>query len=135
MILEEGVYAQLIGNSGVSAVVANRVYPLALPQKPAYPAIRFQRISSTPEHSHGGHSGVATTRVQFDCFDVTALGAKRLGELVRLALDSFQGTMGGDNGVEVDGCFIDDSRDEYDGEIPVYWTSLDFLIVHAEARA
>jgi hypothetical protein len=41
----------------VNAIVGNRIYPMVLPQKATLPAIRYQKITGVPEHSHDGVSG------------------------------------------------------------------------------
>lgn len=132
MTIEEAISAHLAADAGVSSLVGNRVYPAVAPQKPEVPYIVYTRISSAREHSHDGASGLARPRFQFDCASRSYIGAMELSNAVRLALDAFQGTMGGSGGVDVHAVFIEDEQDSYDDELKLYWRSLDFIIWHTE---
>jgi hypothetical protein len=74
MTVEQAVADHLAADSGVSALVAGRIYLLRLPQDPTYPAIRVQLISE-PESSHlRGRLGQRPARVQVDAFDEESSG-------------------------------------------------------------
>jgi hypothetical protein len=44
-VIEEALRARLIGQSGLTALVSTRVYPLGLPQNPTLPAITYALVS------------------------------------------------------------------------------------------
>lgn len=110
MTIEAGIYAHLITNSGVAALVATRIYPLLVPQDATLPALAYQRISGPRDHSHSGPSGLVFARMQLTYVAASYDGAKSLGEAVRAALDGFSGTMGQ---VTVDACLMDNERDDW----------------------
>ena len=95
MIIEEGIVAYLKTIAAITTLTSTRFYPLELPEQPvALAAITYQKISGSPLQTMGGISGVASPRFQITCWDTTYAKAKVLKELVRLAMDSFIGTMG-----------------------------------------
>lgn len=132
MTIEEAITAHLLADAGVAALVATRVYPVKMPQRPTYPAVTYFRVSGPREHSQSGPSGLAHPRFQLDCMAATYAGAKTLAAAVRLALDGFRGSMGGGGGVDVNAVFIEDDRDDQDDDIQVYWVSLDAVVWHNE---
>lgn len=78
--------ARLIADAGVSALVGTRIFPMIRPQDSALPAVRYQVISDPrPEHLKG-YDGARSSRVQYDCFAETYLGARALANAVIAAL-------------------------------------------------
>lgn len=132
MTIQEALVAHLTGDGDVSQLVHGRVYPDVLPQKPGYPSIVYHTIASPREHSQQGPSGLAFTRIQIDCIDGTARGARELGTAVRLALDGFAGTMGGGGGVAVGSVFVEDEDGDYDDTLRLFRWRLDVVISHEE---
>lgn len=87
--VEEAIRAHLVADSGVAAIVGDRVYLVQLPQNPTYPAIRYQRISTIPLYTHqlGGSQGtVGWCRFQFDGFCQGPSSGKQSDELARAIL-------------------------------------------------
>ena len=68
MAIEDGLVALLSADSGVSALVGNRIHPLVLPRKPTYPALVYQRVSGERVRSLSGPSGRVRPRVQIDAY-------------------------------------------------------------------
>lgn len=93
-MIESSLRPYLAADLGVSGYVADRIYPIQLPQAAALPAVTYQRISTVPYHHLEGYSGLTASRLQIDCWAVTYADAKGLAEAVRLALDGFSGAMG-----------------------------------------
>lgn len=110
MTIEAGIYAHLIGNAGVAALVATRIYPLLVPQDAELPAMAYQRISGPRDHAHDGPSGLAMARMQLTFVAASYDGAKTLSEAVRAAMDGFSGTMGE---VTVDACLLENESDQW----------------------
>lgn len=110
MTIEAGIYAHLIGNAGVAALVGTRIYPLLVPQDAELPALAYQRISGPRDHAHDGPSGLALARMQLICVAASYDGAKALSEAVRAAMDGHKGSMGT---VTVDACLLDNEIDQW----------------------
>lgn len=129
--MEAALFKHLSTQAGVTALVGTRIYPLVLPQNVAYPAIRYQRISTPRVYSKSGPSGDSRPRLQIDCWALTYGDAKRLADAVETAMKGFAGTH---NGHRVASVVCDDEQDGYepDPAPPVYRRTLDFLIWYEE---
>lgn len=138
MIIQQAIRQHLTANGGVSALVATRVHPQVLPQRPTYPAVRYAVIDTPRDMHMQGASGLTWPRVQIDGFAQTYAAAVELAKAIRLAMNGFQGTMGTGPGVEVDAVFLVDERDLYDDDTELeglYGISQDFEIHHHEDLA
>lgn len=132
MTPEEGLFAFLTADAGVSALVATRVYPNVAAQDASLPYIVYQRISTPRVGSHSGPSGLAHPRFQLTCADDSYSGAKALADSVRSALDGYIGMMGGGSGVGVQATYVKDERDGYDSTSKVQVKRLDVVLWHKE---
>lgn len=132
MRIEQALIKHLLANPGVTTLVKDRVHLKKYPQRGELPAIVIHKVSGPREHSHDGPSALAHPRYQFDIYAKDAQAANDLAEKVRLALDGYKGTMGGVDGVRVDGVFLEDERDDYDDGAEVQACSLDFTVWHGE---
>lgn len=98
MTLADGIFALLSGESTISALVADRIYPLLLPEGVALPAITFQEIGgvSLPTFET---SGMQKPRFQFDVFGNTYEDANACRLALRKFLNGYHGTL-------VDGTYL-----------------------------
>ncbi len=139
MTIESGLRAYLMADSGVAALVADRIYPAPAPQGAVMPFVTWQRISGLRVQSLGGPSGLAQPTIQLDCWAETGTRnetgdgygqAKALAQAVRQALD-------GKTGILLDGMrsaiLLLDERDLFEGEARTVRVSMDFRIWHEEA--
>jgi len=119
----------------LKSLVGTRIYPEVLPQAPTYPAIVYQRISTTRLRALDGPVGLARPRIQLDCYGATYAEAKEIAANLRLALDgkSFE-----QNFVRVQAAFLEDERDILETEgrdiSDERRVSLDFFVWHEEAK-
>lgn len=127
--VEEAVYAILVGDAEVSALVGTRVYPQVIPQDAALPAVAYSRISARRVKSHSGPSRLARPRVQVTCSAKTYGAAKALAAAARGALDGFKGTAAG---LDVQGAWLDNDGDEYGDDGELRSVRMDFMIWHRE---
>lgn len=129
--------AILLADAAVAAVVVARVYPQVLPQKPVLPAVTYQEISGSSDLVNDGPSGLASARVQFNCWADNADAAYALGLKVKAALDGYRGTVtwgssSPQDSLVVRGVIFDSPRDLHDETAKLYARSLDFIIWFAE---
>lgn len=83
----------LLSKSSITNLVGTRVYPDYIPQKNStYPAIVYQIISDTPEHTLAGAALHTGTRVQLDVYAATALVRAQVVEALRNVLQGFPPT-------------------------------------------
>ena len=130
MDIGEALYGYLSTYAGLTALISTRLYPDILPQTPTYPAVTMQLISRVRDHLFHADSTMAKSRYQFSCFGLTRTSAKVVSKQIRLALQNYSGMMGGL--VSVSAVEIDGEIDNYETDVKVYSTMLDFLIWHEE---
>lgn len=131
MPIEDGLVALLSADSGVSALVGNRIHPLVLPRKPTYPALVYQRISGERVRSLSGPSGRARPRIQIDAYAQTYAAAKAVAKAVEDALDGYAGPAGTDR---IDAASLEGDRDLHEDELrkPIFRVTADYFISYRE---
>ena len=82
MALHATILARATTHAGLSALIGARCYPLRLPDTPTFPALSYQRISSSEK---AGTSGVHHPRYQFDCWGTTYVQAEAVAVQVEAA--------------------------------------------------
>jgi len=127
--IEEGLYSKLAADSGVSALVSTRIYPLLVPQDASLPAIAYQRISGPRDHAHDGATGLALARVQVTCLGSSYDETKDVSEAVRAAIDGGAGTWGS---TTVGACLLENERDEWATPFDKSTVQMDFMIWYQE---
>lgn len=128
-MIEEALYTHLTTHAGLTALVGDRVYPLALPGGVTLPAVTYQRISGPRERSHDGRR-LAHPRYQVTVWAETYLAARAVAEQVRLALDGFVGQLGGTVQATA---LLEDDRELRDPQTTWVQVPIDFTIWYGEA--
>lgn len=94
--LEEALYSKLSATAGVTAIVpATRIFHVKLEENSAFPAITFQRISTTRDYVLTDTVQMAEATVQLDCWSASDSEAVALAKAVRAAIDGFRGAVSG----------------------------------------
>lgn len=126
MSLETGLRAELVGSSGVKALVGNRVYPEVMPHDVKYPAISYQRISTVRTQFLTGIDDFTHVQIQIDCWDNSYSGVKALADAVKSALDGVR-VLGTES---VHHCFMVSMTDlsQIDGDREDRRISMDFTV-------
>jgi len=132
MLIEQAILKELIGTSGLTSLVGQRIYYIKAPQDISNPYIVFSKMSAPREHDHDGSSGLASSRFQFSIFAQTYREVKLITVQIQSALQAFKGTMGGDGGVVVNGAFYQNEVDFWEENIKLYHTDCEYLIWHNE---
>jgi hypothetical protein len=84
MMFEHDLKSHLQAGAGVSALVADRIFPLRLKDGGALPAVTYQVIYGATANSLDGFtSGMVNYQVQLDCWSETYEGALSLAKAVR----------------------------------------------------
>jgi hypothetical protein len=129
--MEESLTAHLLANSGLAAVVADRVFWGVRPQSTPLPAIAMFVVSSIPADSDDITHDETETRVQFDCLGKLSEDAVTVARALKSALLGAPFTV---DGFEFQGAFLETERSDHTqstaGE-SVHRRSVDFLIWHA----
>jgi hypothetical protein len=137
--LGAAVRGYLAADSGVSALVATRIYPDVLPQGYTIRtggALTYTIIDTIHDHLINGLSGIARSRVEFAAFASTRAGANLIAEAVRASgLQGYTGAMGGvyvESVMLVDGIQTMDERPTDGTQEHRYLTIFDYLIAYQE---
>jgi hypothetical protein len=132
MVIEEAVVYHAQNDGDVAAIIATRIYPNVIPQDADLPALAYQVISRPGLMAHDGPPGYAWPRFQFtaqaDDYDQVV----DLMNKLRVAFDGFKGLMGGVGGVQVEGAFVKDVRDDHQFSTSRETRRLDVIIHHIE---
>lgn len=116
--IETDVFDRLVA---AVPLVANRCYPLLLPQNPTLPAITFQKVSNVREQALPGDSALQHPRYQFSCWALTYGAAWAVAEQVRLAMQGLTAAGGG---------YYENAVDLYDPETGWYQVAVDMTVWH-----
>lgn len=93
------------------AILANRLFPDELPQKPVYPAATYTVVSGPRDYHMDGASGLVPFRVQLDLYAETASAVHALRSAVIADLSGFKGTVPVSPPVSIYGAFADNETD------------------------
>ena len=131
MVIEDALTTYLLTQSGLTALISNRIHFLKLPQTPTLPAIVIQKIDAPRLHGFSADYGVMT-RIQTTSWALTYTGASAVQEQIRAATQNYMNqTMGG--GVEVKNIEFDEGPDNYEDDTGRYGKIIDLIIWHTEA--
>ena len=117
-MIEQTVYTALTTGSPLPTAAGLRVYPMLMPQEPAYPALTYQRIANDPIASLDGNSNLDRVRLQIDCWALTYLAAKNLAAEVRAEMATI-------------GALLLLDLDDYESNEKVYRVTMDFSLWQA----
>lgn len=102
---------RLLADSGVSALVGNRVRPLALDQTDELPAIVYSLVTTDAWHALSGGTYGARTRIQFFCYGESLEDSVSVASAIMGSLDGFRGDAGN---LFVSSSMLDNSYDMVD---------------------
>jgi len=123
MYLEEAMVSHIKAN-GIS-----RIYPLILPQKATFPAVTYQKIAGSWEHSMGGDSGFASPDYQFTCYAKTYPEAKETATALRLIMQNLSAVI---NGIYIQAVLIENETDDYENDTELYSVLLEFRVFYQD---
>jgi hypothetical protein len=127
MNAEGATRAAILASAPVAALVGTRVYPMMLPQGPAFPAIVYQRISTVPDMLVDG-PGFAPIRMQLSMWATTFDGARTLADAVVTALHGYHGG-------ELRLSRLINLLDDYEPDTKLFRVIADFRVHHTQGVA
>lgn len=119
----------LLAQSGVTALVSDRIYFVRADQDVETPYIVVTKISGVREHSHDGSSELAHPRFQISVFGTTYSSCKSVTAAVQAALQGYKGAM---SDVTVGAVFYDNETDTYESDTGLFQIITDYTIWHTE---
>jgi hypothetical protein len=136
-VIEAGLQQQLAADDGVSAIAADRIFPVILPETMLNPdatvpaAMTYQVLTKVPTYTLSDGVVLIIARVQLNCWASTYASAKSLMAAIDAALDQYTGTL--PDGTEVTNAWRENgSRDDYDHASRLYLVSADYFVMYAE---
>lgn len=142
MLIEEALFNLLSNDSRITAITAQRIYPVTLPEfqkspaAPSYPALVFALQARERLGSHDEPVDLVESRFEMSCLGQQYFAVKQLADAVRLALNGQAGALQALYGMEVAGISLEGERDDYVFDevesLSLYYVPMDFLIQHKE---
>lgn len=120
----------LLGSSGLTALVGQRITWATRPQAHALPAIVLHKIDGAPVYSDEGESGLFSARVQIDAWASTYAAARGVARQVMAVLSGY-GPADPVTGIEFQGVFAEDESDSFEeatGGVRLYRVRGDFIV-------
>lgn len=127
--IETVLYTKLSGTSGISDLVATRVYPVKAPDQPTAPFIRYVEIDEPRMHGMTEDHGIAMPRIQIDCYAATHAAAKAVAAAVKAALQRWSDAA---TSPAILDAFFDTQRSDYESEVKLFVVSQDWVIWNRE---
>lgn len=118
----------LLADTGIAAIVGNKVFALVIPEGTVLPCLSFQRLSGQPANTLSGHSGLEAITVQIDAWGRTYSETKELAKAVRAAMPA-QGAVWGAHLME-DQDFFEDGTNLRN----YYRVSMEYLVWFLETE-
>lgn len=130
MYIEEALYTYLNAQSGLTALVGDRIYFVTAPQQVEAPYLIINLVSSIRTHSHAGFSNLTRARFQFTPFAETYLETKQITAQLKTALDGLTGNIGDSPYVYIGSCLLENETDLFDSNSGLNYIAVDFIIQH-----
>ncbi|MBZ5566573.1 MAG: DUF3168 domain-containing protein [Acidobacteriia bacterium] len=125
-MLKKGLKALLKADTGIQALVGNRVRVGRIPQGSDYPTVVIKFVASEFINALEGTNATQMRRVQIDCWGNTPEEVDNLAQAVHNLLDSYKGTLS--EGTFVASCLPAGDVDLLDEELQLAGLAVDFNV-------
>jgi hypothetical protein len=129
-MIDNALFQRLTAFAGLTALVAQRVYPVEFPEKVTLPAVAYSQVSGKGESAFGADSALRHARYTLLAFAAKPTEAKEVARQARLAVQRYRGTL--------DGTVIQDIMIENDGvsfpdpQAKLHYCAVDIIIHYLE---
>ena len=122
----KSIYYLLSNASGVSNIVATRIYPSRIPQIKDFPAISYHQVSHVPTDQKDAVSGF--DKVDFDiiCWSKNYDQLNTLSSAVRTALDKIAISS---QGVNIDNIRFVGEQDNFNDQAEIFQRNIQFKFI------
>jgi hypothetical protein len=90
--IETALFKLLQDDAAVGALIADRIYPIWVPQGRAMPAVTYNQLAGGRDQMLSGPSGFVSAVFEFSCWAESYGQTRSVADAVRQALDGFDGT-------------------------------------------
>jgi hypothetical protein len=134
MLIETAIKTHLLAQTGVTALVGDRIYYQGeVPQRATAPYLVISMISAVRVQTREINTNLARPHLQFSAFASTYGAAKNLLDAVYAVLQGYKGTMGGVGGVNVHSALYQDQSELDRGDSTgLYGLADDYEIWHGQ---
>ena len=95
MEIDEALYAYLMSQSGLTALIDRRLYPDERPQESDLPAVSYMYISDVKEHTLTAQQKLESPMIQFTSYASSRAKARTVSNQVKASLADYVGTLSG----------------------------------------
>lgn len=138
--IRPGLYSLLTSNSQIVARVADRIFPIMLPQGIVDDSIVYNRVVENESYHFTAPSGLVVVRIQIDAWSLTQDKASELGDLIKEQLGGFSGQVAysansPSDYVRIQGIFLLSGDEDYDAESNLFRRRRDYSFIYADRNA
>ena len=127
MNIEQCISHYLEASTGIHDLIADRIYPVKMPQNPTLPALTYRVISGMEHHN----IDVAYPRFQFNCWGESYSDAKALSVEVKEAFQRLKSPIGSTSGKHiVQGVVLGEIDMTYDMDTALYGIFVDVRLIY-----
>jgi len=126
--IESALYTLITSDSRVAALISDRIYPLLVPDKTAFPSVAYQQISEVPMKTHTGPDDLRHERYQLTIHASDYDTARAVRRALSNCLDGYVGDVGS---VSIKEIQVQNEYDGFDLDSDLSTVRMD-LIVHFE---
>lgn len=127
--IEDLLYSRLQATSGVTDLVSTRVYPIRRPADASLPLVVFQRMSEFCPPAMVSDPGNVISRFRFSCQADTPENARTLAAAVKASIAYYSDST---TTPAVDGCWPENSMEEFDLAADLFACEKDFSVAYRE---
>jgi len=127
--IDEALVDHLLGQAGLTALVATRIYRDYFPQDEQLPAIAYTLEDDSSQHTQQGPSGMREAVYQVNIWADTRREVMAVAREVRSALDGYRGAF---KDIPIPGIFLDSLSRERDSDTGAFCVSMRFTIHYQE---
>lgn len=133
-MIEQGMFERLRDDTGVSPIIAGRVFPVLIPESQGQtlsqtPCVVFALLSEARTQTACEASSSVEGTYEIDSVSRSYFEAKAIAAAVRLCLNSFTGLMGG---TTVDRVLLETAQDLIEAEPGLYRVSQTYVFYYQE---
>jgi hypothetical protein len=106
----EALFARLTGFPALAALIATRVFPLAIPQGTVKPCVYYELIDTDAESAMGTDDGLEASYFEITIVADSYSSMTAVKRQIRKALQRYSGTI---DGFVIEDCFVEGADEAY----------------------
>lgn len=120
------IYNLLKDSATVGAIIGNKIYPVIIPERVAYPAVTYSEFSQQFDETKDGPIPNGDHSFEIDIYCEENGQGKRLADAIKGVLSWYSGTV---NGVSIERIrFLDQSDDLYGDDKEIFHITQEYSI-------